>query len=341
MVEAVASGFKRKFTSQAFWKQVFTHGEASRIIILVALIGVMAVASNGLTFSLKNTWNILSASSIVGIATIGQFFAMRAGGIDLSVRDLSVLAMGVGGVLMSGTISTAAIVTREAIPIPLGILLIFSITIGWGAAGGMMWTRGGIPALVVGLALWRVAMGANVGFIGGRTVLGLPRELAFLGQGTIGGQVPAPFLIFLIVASVTYFILYHTSFGRAIHAVGGNGVNAYLSGIDVKNVRLKAYIALGTLTGLASTVFLSRSMSVSTRSIPGLHFDTISAVFIGGMTIGGAGGTLVGAMVGVMILGVISNAMSLLGLPNELFYIIKGSILIAAVAFAYMRSPRE
>lgn len=172
-------------------------------------------------------------------------------------------------------------------------------------------------------------------------MLGLPRELAFLGQGTIGGQVPVAFVVFVVVAVAAYYILHHTSFGRAMHAVGGHEVNAYLSGINVRNIRLKAYAALGILMGLASTMFISQSMSVSTRSIPNLQFDTISAVFIGGMTIGGTGGTLIGTILGVLVLGVIANGMSLLGLPNEVALTVKGTILIAAVTAAYMRRPRE
>ena len=135
MVEA-ASEFRRSVTDRAFWKRIFTHGEAPRIIILVALIGAMAGFSDGLTFSVRNGWNILATASIMGVATIGQYFAMRVGGIDLSIRDLSLFSMGVSGVLMSGTLSTAAVATSDVIPVPLGVLLIFGITIGWSVAGG-------------------------------------------------------------------------------------------------------------------------------------------------------------------------------------------------------------
>jgi ribose/xylose/arabinose/galactoside ABC-type transport system permease subunit len=242
---------------------------------------------------------------------------------------------------MSGTISTAGIAVQEQLPIPLGILLIFAITIGWSLGGGTLWTKAGIPALIVGLALWQVANGANIGFIGGRAVLGLPEGLAHAGQGMIVGPVPITFGIFIAVSVASYYILRYTPFGRSMHAVGGHEVNAHLSGINVKGTRLKAYLALGILMGLASVLFISQNMSVSTRSIPDLHFDTISAVFIGGMTIGGSGGTLIGTIVGVLILGVISNGMSLLGLPNEFLLTIKGTILIVAVAVAYMRRPKE
>jgi len=326
---------------KALAKKVLNYAETSRIIILAVLIGVLGIVSGGTTFTVSNAWNILSTASINAIATIGQFFAMLVGGIDLSIQALAVLAMGVGGELSSGAESTAAIVMREAVPLPLVIPIMFGITIGWGLFSGMLWTRAKIPALIVGLAMWQVALGANLFTIGGRTILGIPRTLAIIGQGVLPGGFPVPFLICILVSIGVYVILYHTRFGRNAHAVGTDEVNAYLSGINVQRIRMLGYAFLGFFMGLASVMFMARSMTVSTRSVPDLHFDTITAVFIGGMTIGGGGGTLIGTIIGVIILAVISNGMTLLGVDTQWVQIIKGSILIAAVAIAYMRKPAE
>lgn len=327
---------------QDLMSRAFRNENVFRIIILAVVFAVMGVVSRGRTSSLINIRNILWLASVRGIATIAQFFAMRVGGIDLSVGGLAIFVMGMGAVYVSGAESTAGVVTREPLPIALTLLVMIAASTGWGTLNGLLWTRAGIPPLIIGLGMWQVALGLGFLFIGGRVVMGLPTEFALIGQGKFPGAfLPYSIVIFIAILAVVYFVLHHTPFGRAIHAVGGNEVSAYLSGIDVKKVRLQAYMVMGFLMGVASIAILSRSMSTSIWSIPGLEFDTITAIFIGGMSIRGMGGSLIGAIIGLIIVTMIDNAMNLMGLATGEVSVIKGSILAIAVGLAYLRRPKH
>ena len=158
-----------------------------------------------------------------------------------------------------------------------------------------------------------------------------PESLAFLGEGTVAG-IPVPGIIFITVAALGYFMLNHTTFGRSIYAVGGNPVSAWLTGIDVRRTLFTVYVIAGFMAGLAGVVMTARVMSASQQSLAGLELDSIAAATVGGVSLAGGKGTLIGAMLGTMIIGVVNNGMSVLRLPLPIQDIIKGSILITAVA---------
>ena len=159
----------------------------------------------------------------------------------------------------------------------------------------------------------------------------LPDSLAFFGQGHIGG-VPVPIIIFVAVIIVGYLVLNYTSFGRAIYAIGGSEASAWLSGIKANNIRLLVYVVSGFCAALAAIIALSRVMCASTSVVIGLELDSIAAVVIGGVSLFGGKGSMIGVLIGVLLLAIIDNAMNLMGLVTHHQWMVKGAVILGAVA---------
>jgi len=140
-----------------------------------------------------------------------------------------------------------------------------------------------------------------------------------------------------VVAIVAYFVLAHTPFGRQVYAAGGNPLSAWLSGIRVREIQFAVFVIAGFLAGIGGIVHTARVMSASMRSLGGLELDSIAAVCVGGVSLMGGRGTLIGVVIGALIIGVINNGMSLLGAGPAMQGIVKGVIIIAAVAIDYIR----
>jgi len=222
------------------------------------------------------------------------------------------------------------------VPIALGILIILLAGLGLGVINGSAVSRIGMPALIVTLAMWQISTGAAFSVSQGVSVGFQPESLAFFGKGTIAG-VPVPVYIFVAVAVIVYFVLNYTTFGRSVYAVGGNPVSAWLSGINVKNILFAVYAISGFLAGLAAVIMSARAMGSSMSSLSGLEMDTIAAVVVGGVSLFGGRGTLVGVVIGVIIIGIVNNGMSIIGAGPALIALVKGSIIIGAVAVDYIR----
>jgi ribose/xylose/arabinose/galactoside ABC-type transport system permease subunit len=268
-------------------------------------------------------------SSTRGIAGIGQLFVLLTGGIDLSVGGLAILTAIVGARLMTGT---------TAFPYgPIALMLVLGIVVG--TVNGTLVSRVGMPPLIVTLGMWQITKGFGYLISGGLSIRNLPEQVSFFGAGHIAG-VPVPVIIFIAVAATAYFVLYYTTFGRRVYAVGGNPASAWLSGINVSNIQFSVYILSGFLASLAGFILMARAMTGSLSMVAGLELDSIAGVTIGGVSLAGGRGSLIGAVIGVIILGVISNGMNVYGLDPNLQDIVKGVIIIAAVAVDSIRRKR-
>jgi ribose/xylose/arabinose/galactoside ABC-type transport system permease subunit len=230
-------------------------------------------------------------------------------------------------------------ITGNPFPIYGAVPLMLLMGLGLGSSTGAAVSRVNVPPLIATLALWEISKGIGFQITHGSTILELPRGLAFFGQTEIAG-VPVPTIIFISVAVVTYFVLYHTTFGRNVYAVGGNPASAWLSGINVKRVLLSVYAISGFLAGLAGVVIIGRTMGGSMLSAGGLELESIAAVVIGGVSLSGGRGTLVGAIMGVIIMGVISNGMNVLGIDPRLQNLVTGGIIYTAVSIDMIRRRR-
>jgi len=326
MAEIVEKPKPFSATARDIAQRISRHENALIAGILIVIIAVMAGITRGATLTKANFSHILLHSSTRGIASIGQTLVILTAGIDVSVGGLALMCAILGASIMKGT--TGFPVGAIACALLLGL--------GIGAVNGSLVSRIGMPALIVTLGMWQVTRGGAYVICRGTTIRHLPEAMRFFGQGNVAG-VPVPAIIFIAVAAVVYFVLYHTTFGKSIYAVGGNPVSAWLSGINVRNVYFMVYVISGFLAAIAGVILMSRMMTAGMNTVMGLELDSIAAVCIGGISLMGGRGTLIGAVIGVFIIGVINNGMNVFGINPAYYSIVKGAIIIGAVAADYIR----
>ena len=312
---------------------VFRHENVALLFVLIALIFGTAYLTKGTTITRTNVRNVLVQSSVRGIVSIGQAFVVLSSGIDVSVGGIGLFSSILGSSLM--TLDYKNIVGHP-IAVPVAVLIMIAAGTAWGLFNGILISRIKMPALIVTLGMWQITRGAAFRINHGYSISNLPDSLAFWGQGNIAG-VETPIIIFIAVAIIAYFVLNRTSFGRGVYATGGNMPSAWLSGIPVRNYQLFVYVIAGFLAGIGAVVMTGRVMSASMLTLNGLELDTIASVFVGGVSLAGGKGNLIGVIFGVLIIGVLNNTLSVLGTGPDMQGFAKGAIIIAAVAIDYLR----
>jgi len=311
---------------RSYWARLAKGEIFTLAAILVGLMVVMAIVTHGATVTASNLRNILIQSSIRGVAAVGEAFVLLTAGIDVSVGGIAVFVGVIGAVLMA----------QMGIPIPLALLLMLLLSSGIGSFSGFFISNVRMNPLVVTLALWIMAPGAAYLFTHGTTISGLPPALSFLGLGDIL-TVPIPVIIFVMVAVVAHFVLADTTFGRAVYATGTNETAARLSGIKTTQTRFLVYTVSGFCAGISSIIVISRIMCASNTMISGLELDAIASCVIGGVSLMGGKGSVVGLIIGVLIIGVVDNSLRLMGVTPALVPITKGGIILLAVMIDALR----
>ncbi len=315
-------------------RRFFGNENAVLLIVLLAIIGGMAVATKGLVLGSANVLNVLIQGCVTGVASVGQAFVILTAGVDLSVGGVGLFASILGGAMMTAGLEQNIVghVLSPYIALPVMVL----VGGAWGGLNGSLVSRIGMPALIVTLGMLNITKGAAFQISHGLFYMQLPESLSSIGSGSIGGA-PVLVIIFVAVAVICYFILQHTTFGRSVYAVGSNPVGAWLCGIDVKRTLLLVYIISGILAGLAGVMLTARAMSSSMQAFGGLELNTIAAACVGGVSLAGGRGNIVGVVLGVLIIGVINNGLSVLGATVTAQGITIGAIIIAAVGIDYWR----
>jgi ribose/xylose/arabinose/galactoside ABC-type transport system permease subunit len=257
---------------------------------------------------------------------MGQTFVILTTNLDLSVGGMALLANMVAASIMSG--QTGFPVKAIAATLSLGIAL--------GLGHGILVTRLRIPSLKMTLATWQIFKGGAWTMTGGWPITDLPEELDVFTRGMVG-PIPVATIVFIVVVVVSHFVLGYTTFGRSVYALGGNRVSAWLSGVNVKNTVLFVFMISGFCAVLASIISLSRTMAGTLTAGEGLELDSITAAAIGGISLAGGKGTIIGAVLGVFIIAVINNGMNRLGILPAWQLIVRAVAIIVAVAVDYIR----
>jgi ribose transport system permease protein len=271
--------------------------------------------------SVANITNILRQISIIGILSIGMTFVILLGGIDLSVG--SVLAL-------SGTIIMAAQVNYDT-PIVLSIILGLLAGTLFGMINGLMITYGKITAFIATLAMMTITRSLALYYADAGSISGSDSAYAKIGNEYIF-NIPVPVIIFAVIVIISYIVLEKTVFGRQLYAVGGNAQAARLSAVSVFRITIVSYMICGLTAAIGSIIETSRLNSISTSSSGHMYeLDAIAAVIIGGTSLAGGRGRIIGTLFGVLILGVLSNIMNLLNISPYLQGVVKGAIIVAAV----------
>jgi putative xylitol transport system permease protein len=323
-----------EITARGTARRFIRHENAVLGIVLAALIAAMAVVTKGLTLSRANMTNVLLQSSITGVASVGQAFVILTAGIDLTVGGVGLFASNLGALMMTSVLEQN--IVGHPVSIYTAIPTMIFVGAALGAANGSLVSRVGMPALIVTLGMWQVCKGSAFLLSRGNYIIDMPDSLNFLGSGEIAG-VPVLVIIFIVTAVIGYFILNHTVFGRSVCATGSNPLSAWLSGVNVKTILLSVYIISGLLAGLAGAMMTARAMSASMQTLGGFELNTIAAVCVGGISLAGGRGNIIGVVLGVLIIGVINNAMSIMGATVTAQGIATGAIIIVAVAIDYVR----
>jgi len=299
-----------------------SHPEALVWVILGLLLLFSGIASP-LFLRARNLRNVFLVQPIgLGLASLGQAFVVIAGGIDLSV-----------GAVISLLTSLAAGLYK-ANP---GIhpLLVASMLVALGGAAGavnaLVVVKLKVPPFMGTLATMSLFQGAVL-FYTPKTIGGIPESYRFISDGTVAG---VPFSIILFAASllICTYLLRNNRLGRHIYAVGADSYVSQISGIPVQRVRFAAYLVCGLLVGVASAYMAARMGGGGPKVGVGYELDTITAVVIGGVSLAGGAGNLLGAFAGVLIIGVFYNLMNLLNVNAYMQILLKGVVLIIAVSF--------
>jgi ribose/xylose/arabinose/galactoside ABC-type transport system permease subunit len=302
--------------------------EYAVIVFLIALIVLMSILEPHVFLSFSNLMNILDQVSVIGILTVGILFVMLSAGIDLSV----------GGMMAFSGVLVARMVVSAGLPYPVAIVFVLIICAGVGILQGYIIVRTGIFPMIGTLAMMGILSGAAY-VISRGSYLTFPKgvTVTFLGQGRIGPEnFPIPFsvVILVVVLIVADFILRRTYFGRYFYLVGSNIEAARVSGINTKAIQIGSYGISALLAGFGGVIYMSRMASGSAQiSADGWEMECLTAAVIGGVSLMGGEGKVIKAFAGVLIMGVLTTSMIMLGIDAYWQRIITGIVFLAAVCF--------
>ncbi|WP_440495578.1 ribose ABC transporter permease [Serratia sarumanii] len=292
--------------------------EQKSLIALLVLIAVVSSMSPNF-FTLNNLFNILQQTSVNAIMAVGMTLVILTSGIDLSVGSLLAL---------TGAVA-ASIVGFE-----VNALVAVAAALALGACTGVIVAKGKVQAFIATLVMMLLLRGVTMVYTNGSPVnTGFTDVADTFGWFGIGRPlgVPTPIWIMAIVFIAAWYMLHHTRLGRYIYALGGNEAATRLSGISVDKVKIIVYSLCGLLAALAGVIEVARLSSAQPTAGTGYELDAIAAVVLGGTSLAGGKGRIVGTLIGALILGFLNNGLNLLGVSSYYQMIVKAVVILLAV----------
>ncbi|MCW2740998.1 MAG: hypothetical protein JWR45_1420 [Blastococcus sp.] len=295
------------------------NGAAVWIVVAVAVVALTA-ADGARFWAPANSANILTATVVLGLAALGQHLVVLSGGIDLSVGSTATLSALLTAILINGyPIRTA--------PVVIGMLVLGALI---GVVHGLLVARVGLPPFIVTLATLYLIQGAA--FMVSTTPDGrVTSALSNVALQRIG-PIPYSFAVLLVAVGVVAWVLRRTAFGRHLYAVGGDPAAARATGVPVARVLVTAYVLAGILAAVAGVLLAARATVGSPTAGQGLELSAITVVVLGGTSLLGGRGSLIGTLGGVVLLSLVSSSVTLLQLPATLTDLIRGIVILAAAA---------
>lgn len=309
------------------------------LLVLMIMIVLMSILSDRF-LTPANGWNILRQISVNVCLSIGMTLVILSGGIDLSVGSILALS----GAIAAGLIKSPIPIEVLGVEIQcttLGAILIALLSgVGLGWFNGQMITRLKIPPFVATLGMLSIARGLTMLWTKGFPITGLGNEFAVLGTRTYLG-VPTPVWIALCLVLFFTLLSKKTRLGRYIYAIGGNEQTASYSGVRVNRIKVIVYTLAGGLSAVAGLITTSRLDSAQPNAGTGYELDSIAAVVIGGTSLSGGRGSIVGTVIGCLIIGVLNSGLVLLDVSPFWQQVIKGVVILVAVAIDRMRESND
>ena len=300
----------------------------SGVAILLLIAGLLSVLSKDFLTS-NNLLTVSLQTSMIAITSIGMTFTLITGGVDLSVGAVAALS----GALAAG------LATRNGLDTYPAMLLALSAGAVIGAINGAMIVWGRIPPFVATLASMAVARGLTLVYTEGIPISGLDEQFTSLSSQIAG--IPVPLIILVLAAIATYIILHRSVFGTYVFSIGGGEETSRLAGIQPGKVKFGVYIISALCASITGILLTARLWSAQPNSGIGLELDTIAASVLGGASLLGGAGSVVGAVAGSFIIGVLANGLNLLEVQSYNQQVIKGLVFIAAVMMDYLLKRRR
>jgi ribose transport system permease protein len=322
-------------TGQPAWKQLLTGSGTSIFLVLLAMIGVFSILQFEEFFTISNARNIATDAAVLLIVATGLTYVIITAGIDLSVGSVLVFSSVVSARMMNliGGDNWGIII--------VGIVTGLAAGIGWGVVNGFLVAKAKIPSFIVTLGTLGMALGAALLITGGVDERNVPFKLVeTIGTGRLFDQIPWLVVIAAAVALVFGIILAQTRFGRYTYAIGSNEEGVRRTGVNVDRHLMKVYALCGALSGFAGALSLARFGTTSIAGNTTLNLDAIAAIVIGGTSLFGGIGTILGTVIGVFIPAVLRNGFVIVGVQPFWQQVAVGGVLIAAVYVDQLRRSR-
>ena len=286
--------------------------------------------------------NVLTTSAVLGVLVIGEAIILIGGFFDLSLQSI----VGFGPMLLAVLVSPKAIGLLDgtnpgyALPGLVGFVLALVVVVSLGTFNGFMVAKLKLNAFIVTLAMLILIQGFTLGISGGQTYSGLPRYMTYLGDGQIFG-VPVQAIIFVVLFATAYGFMKYTVPGRNIYAMGGNLNAAKAAGINVTRLTIGIFMAGAVFAMFAGLMLTGRIASVTANQGDGMIFTVFAAAVIGGISLEGGRGNLIGAGIGVILLGVIQNILTLSNVPSFWINAAYGAIILGALLVGWVSSKNR
>lgn len=290
------------------------------LLLILALLCMVFASTSEFFLMERNLLNITRQVSITLTVAMGMLCVVLSGEIDLSVGSTAAL---------SGI--AAAWIMRQNGSIVLGILAALMIGLVVGLVNGSLVVYGRIPSFIVTLASMGILRGVCMVWTNGKPISNLPTSFSVLGAGYIFGRIPVSTIISLIIVVIFYILLQRTKHGTYIKAIGANCEAAKLSAIPIQRYKILVFMLCSLMCSIGGILNTSKLLSAQPTALTGLEMDVLSGVILGGASLSGGIGTVPGALLGSMIIGVINNGLNLLNVSSYYQDIVKGIIIILAV----------
>lgn len=269
--------------------------------------------------TINNLRNVFTQVSVNAVIAAGMTFVILTGGIDLSVGSILAIAGAVAAAIVKSTGNVfLAVIAALAIGAIIGLL------------NGIIIARGKIQAFIATLVSMTVFRGVTYVYTNGTPVSGLGQKFMVLGNDKILGM-PIPVIVTVIIFLLSYYILDQTRYGRYVYSIGGNEDTARLSGINTNKVKTLVYVISGAMAAVSGIIVTSRIGSASPNAGSGFELDAIAAVVLGGTSLAGGEGSIVGTIIGAVIIGVLNNGLNLMNVSPFYQLIVKGLVILLAV----------
>lgn len=300
------------------------------VVIFFAILGLIAILTEGKNITPSNLVNILQQTTTTGLMAIGMTMVIIDRGIDLSVGGVAALSSAIGALLM----------TKYELPWLLCIFIMLLIGTFIGFLNGISISILKMPAFITTMAMLKMTQGMALFILNGTTIFGLPAVHSVFGQGEFL-ELPVSVWILLLFTVIGIVLLKYTKFGRELYAMGGNPKAAWTAGINVVKNRIIIYMISGFMSAVAALIITSRIMCAQVTIGEGSELDAIASAVIGGVSMAGGEGSILGAIIGALIIVMINNGLNLLAVSPYLQTAIKGLVIFAAVALDVLSRRKE